>query len=166
MKFVHKLIPSVIILVTFLNFYHPYHICTTQIKYDSKGKTIQVSAKLFTNDLETALRKLTGKKIDLINPINKEEMDSVVKVYFIKRFQLTNNDKKIILNYVGFEKEDDSIWIYAESKNTAQPKKIAVTTKLLYDYLHHQVNIVQTEINGSKQSKKITNPDNKLEFTF
>ena len=145
---------------------HPYYISVVDIKYSAQEKSIQLSTRLFTNDLEDALEKIYYKKMDVLNPKNKADVDSVLFSYIKQRLHISINTKSQTLNYVGYEREEESIWTYLEIKKVAAPKNISITTKLLYDYLPSQVNIVHAEINGIKKSSKVTNPDSKVEFSF
>jgi len=158
-----------IIIIAFSSFNvlkHPFFMCVTDIKQNIKQLSLNISIKLFTNDIENALKKTTGKPIDLLNPKNKPEMELELFNYIKKRFVLNNNQKPITLDFIGYEKEDDVIWVYLESKKVNQPKTIKINTTLLYDYLPQQTNIVHAEINGIKKSSKVLNPDSKIEFNF
>ena len=138
----------------------------TELTYDAPKKTLNVSVKLFTNDLEAALRKTSGKPVDLLNPKNKVELDSMLFTYIKSRLQIAVNLKNVSLHYIGHEKEEESIWTYLQIEKITLPKQLKVSTKLLYDYLPQQINIVHADINGVKKSSKVTNPDNVIEFTF
>ena len=145
---------------------HPFFMCVTDIKHNIKQHSLNISIKLFTNDIENALKKTTGKPIDLLNPKNKPEMELELFNYIKKRFVLNNNQKPITLDFIGYEKEDDVIWVYLEGKKVNQPKNLKINTTLLYDYLPQQSNIVHAEINGVKKSSKVLYPESKIEFNF
>ncbi len=145
---------------------HPFFICVTDIKHDAKQHSLNISIKLFTNDIENALKKTTGKHIDLLNPKNKPEMEMELFNYIKKRFVLNNNQKPIILDFIGYEKEEDVIWVYLEGKKVNQPKTLKINTILLYDYLPQQTNIIHTEINGIKKNSKVANPESIIVFNF
>lgn len=162
--------PLLIILVGLFSSFnvkkHPYYVSVIDIKYDSKQSTLQISARMFTNDLEDGLKKITKKNIDILNPKNKSETDSVLFAYIKQRLHISVNSKNQTLQYIGYEKEEESVWVYLEIKKVTIPKKINIDTKLLYDFLAGQINIIHTEINGVKKSSKVTNPDSKVEFSF
>ena len=156
----------IILTVGFHSNKHPFYLSVVDIKHDAKQQTLNVSIKLFTNDIEDALKKTTDKPIDLLNPKNKAEMETELMNYIKKRLSLTVNAKAVNLNFIGYEKEEDAIWTYFEVKKVIQPKIIKVDTKLLFDFLPQQTNIVHAEINGVKKSSKVNNPDSKVEFNF
>lgn len=159
-----------LILVVFFSSFndkkHPYYISLVDVKYNSKQMSLQISTRMFTNDLEDALRKTSNTNIDILNPKVKSQADSILFTYIKQRLNFTVNGKKQKLSFIGYEKEDESIWAYLEIKKVPSPKKLSVDTKLLFDFLPNETNIVHAEINGVKKSSKVTNPNSKVEFSF
>lgn len=155
-----------ILATSFNNVKHPYYVNVIDIKYDIKQKTLQVSARLFTNDLEDALRKTDNKAIDLLNPKVKSEVDSALFHYIKQRLHISINAKAQKISYIGYEKEEESIWTYLEIKNAVPPKTLSIDSKLLYDFLPQQTCIFHVEVKGIKKSSKVNNPDSKAEFSF
>jgi hypothetical protein len=145
---------------------HPFYVSVVELNYKQKEQTLQVSVKLFSNDLEDALQRTSKKNIDLLHPKHQTENDSVLLHYISKRLAIQVNSKTQVLNFIGYEKEEEAIWTYLEIKNCAVPKNIRVDTHLLYDYLPQQINIVHADINGTKKSSKVTNPEYHIEFIF
>lgn len=158
------------ISLSFTSSRHPFYISVVDIKQDIKTSNLNISVRMFTTDLEDALKKTTSQKIDILNPANKTQMDSILFSYINKRLNISINTIKQKLLFVGYEKEEESIWTYLEVKRSIPKvivtKTINVDTKLLYDYLPQQVNIVHTEVNMIKKSGKVTNPDSSLKFDF
>ncbi len=145
---------------------HPFYLGVVDIKQDIKAHTLNVSVKLFINDIEDALKKTSTKNIDLLNPKNKAEMEAELFAYIKKRLSINVNQKLCTLESIGYEREEEAIWTYIEIKKINTVKSIKVDTKLLYDFIPTQSNIVHAEINGVKKSSKVTNPDSKVEFNF
>lgn len=164
------LLANIIVFSSFNSIKHPFYISVVEIKHDAKSQNLNISVKLFTNDIENALKKTSRpgvtKTIDLLNPKNKSEMETELMNYIKQRFSITINLKPTNLDFIGYEKEEDAIWIYLEVKKVNQPKTLKINTKLLYDFLPLQTNIVHVEINGIKKSSKVTNPDSIIEFKF
>lgn len=145
---------------------HPFYLGIVDIRHNAKQHALNISVKLFINDIEDALKKTSNKSIDLLNPKNKAEMEVELFAYVKKRLSIAVDNKATILDFIGYEREEEAIWIYIEIKKINQPKNLKVDTKLLYDFIPQQSNIVHTEMNGIKKSSKVTNPDSKVEFSF
>ena len=156
----------IVIFSSFNDKKHPYYISLVDVKYNAKQSSMQISTRMFTNDLEDALRKTSKTSVDILNPKVKSQADSILFSYIKQRLSFTVNSKKQKLSFIGYEKEDESIWAYLEIKKVSNPQKIIIDTKLLYDFLPNETNIVHLEINGNKKSSKVTNPDSKVEFNF
>ncbi len=147
-------------------FAHPFFVSVSDIKYNSSNKSIEISCKMFTNDLEGALKKISSKPIDILNPKDKKEVEAVLFDYIKKHLIIKINNKIINYTFVGYEKEEDAIWTYLEFKKAEIPKQINVDDKLLYDFLKEQTNIVNVEVNGVKKSYKVLNPESIMNFEF
>ncbi|MBA2612605.1 MAG: hypothetical protein H0U95_11575 [Bacteroidetes bacterium] len=147
-------------------FTHPYYLGVTDLVYNVKEKNLQGSVKLFTNDLEGALKKAHNNTIDLINVKNKEAVTIILSDYLKKHFELKVNDKKTSYKLIGFEREEESVLMYIEFEKTETPKEVDVDNTLLYDHLKEQINIVEIEVNNSKKSLKCTNPEKSFKFQF
>jgi hypothetical protein len=144
---------------------HPFYLSVTDIKYNEKNRSLEIACKMFTNDLEGALKKTTGKKVDILNPKDKKEIEKILFDYINKRLIIDLNGKRRTLKFIGYEKEDDVIWTYMEIEKCERPKQVHITTSLLYDFLKEQINLVSLEVAGNKQSSKVSNPDKEIKFT-
>ncbi len=145
---------------------HPFYLSVTDMKYNESNKSMEIACKMFTNDLEGALKKTTGKKVDIINSKDKKEVEKILFDYITKRLSINLNGKTMTLKYIGYEKEEDVIWTYMEIESCEKPKQITITTSLLYDFIKDQINLVSFEMAGNKQSSKVSNPDKEIKFTL
>lgn len=149
---------------TLYSFRHPFYMSVCEFNW--KDKELNASVKMFTNDLEDALRKSSGKKVDLINGTNKEELNALISEYIKKRLKVKINNEPLSFQFIGFEREEDAIWSYIEYKNCPKPKNIEIENSLLYDYINNQINIVHFEIGTDKKSSKVNKPEKLIKLEF
>jgi hypothetical protein len=124
---------------------------------------LQVSSKLFIDDLELELSKIAFKKVDLSKKSNDSLNQRLLMRYFDKCFGLTLNQKPLKLNWVGFEVEQDLVWVYLESNiKTKKLIELKVKNKLLYSNFQEQVNMVQLSWDKHAYSGKLTYPVSEL----
>lgn len=145
---------------------HPFYVSMTDIKYNAQQTRLEVSVRIFTNDFEKALRNQYKTNIDLLNPSNKSIIDKFVADYIQKHVQLVVNNKLVVLKYIGYEKEEESIWNYFEVTNLPSPHNITVQNSLLYEITHDQVNMLHLQINAKEKTDKLVYPDTKKNFSF
>lgn len=144
---------------------HPFYLGVTSLEYNAREQVLQGSVKLFVNDLEDALKKSTKKPVDLINVKDTVGTTALLMAYLGSHFRLQVNGTPARFEFLGFEREEEALWMYVEYKCEA-PKKIQIQNSLLFDYLPDQSNIVHIEVNGIRKSAKTNNPEKDFSFTF
>jgi hypothetical protein len=133
---------------------HPFHLSSTELDYNSKENTWELSCRIFTDDLEAALSK------------NHKEMDVLVKKYALANLGLRANGKVLSLNYLGFEKDNEAVVVYLESETVKGVKKLETTNSILYDQYDDQSNIIHVTYSGNRKSSKLDYPSKKLVNDF
>jgi hypothetical protein len=149
-----------------LSAFHPFYLGVTHFKLNANTKILETSVKLFTNDLETALKKFDGKPVDLINGSNKEELNKLINNYLLQHLSIKINGKAANFNYVGYEIEKDVTWIYIEYKKVKALKTLDIENSLLYDSFDKQTNIVRLETAAGEQNSKISFPEKTVKFSL
>lgn len=145
---------------------HPLHLSSTELNYNIKDQTVQVSCRIFTDDFEEALSKKFKVKSDLAAPAKHKAMDALVMKYMLAAIHFTGNGKQLSLNYLGFENDSEAVIIYMESARVPNLKKLETTSTVLYDLFDDQTNIFHVTFNGSRHSAKLSFPDKVLSSVF
>src|ERR1700756_2197224 len=79
--------------------FHPYYVSVTDIKYNEQEKTLQISCRTFTDNIEDALRKIYIKPIDILHPKDRKEVDDLLNDYINKHVKIKVNGKWQIFNF-------------------------------------------------------------------
>jgi hypothetical protein len=146
--------------------FHPVFVSVTQIEHNAKDKTLEISCKLFTDDFEKTLRKHYTGKVDLLDEKLKAPMEKMVNDYIQKHLSITADGKKMALQFIGFEHQEEGIISYFQANNIAAVKNINVFNDLLYDYNTQQMGIIHVIVNGNRKSSRLNNPDTDAVFVF
>src|SRR5882724_8072051 len=112
---------------------HPFYVSVTEISHNAKDKIIEISCKIFADDLEMTLTKSSGTKVNLSDQNKKANTDKLIAAYIIKHLQLKIDDKPVVLQFIGSEKEEDVVWSYFQVNNISVVKKINAVNDILYD---------------------------------
>jgi hypothetical protein len=145
---------------------HPFYISVTEITQNTADKTLEISCKIFADDLEQILEKTNNVQLDISVDKDKSSFDKYIAAYIAKHLSLSIDGKAASLSYVGFEKEKESAFCYFEVKNISSPKKIDITNSLLHDFTQEQINLVHVTVNGKRQSTKLDYPSTTASFSF
>ena len=145
---------------------HRYYLSLTEIRVDSKKKTMDISCKLFTDDLEDALLKKYGKKVDLASAAKNKEAAMLLNKYINENLKINVGGKLQTMTFVGFETETDATWCYLETVPFTGKGTVAIYNTLLYDYLPEQTNMINFYRDDAEKSAKLTNPEKMAELEF
>jgi hypothetical protein len=145
---------------------HPLHLSSTELNYNPKTNSVEISCRIFTDDFEDLLGKKYKVKPDLSLAARHKEMDLLVNKYMASHLQLAANGKSLHLNYLGYENDKEAIVVYLESVKVIGLHKMETTSTILYDLFDDQINIFHVTFNGSRKSSKLTYPENKLLSSF
>jgi len=145
---------------------HPLHVSTTEINFNARDKTLEISCRIFSDDFEAILAKLYKQKTDLSNTNLKAAMDELVKKYLLNHLQLKANGKTVAMNYVGFEIDHEATNIYLEVEKITAVKSVEVNDTILYDMFDDQMSIVHIVKGNTRKSTKILYPEKKFAANF
>ncbi len=145
---------------------HPFYIAVTEINQNVKDKTLEVSCKMFAEDLESILQKNYKTTLDLSSEKNKIVLDRLIADYIGKHLWIAVNGQPVVLKYLGFEKEKESAYCYFEVTGIPDINKVEVTNQILYDFNNSQVNIIHVVVKGKRQSMKLDYPEKLANFNF
>ncbi|HET8964527.1 MAG TPA: DUF6702 family protein [Chitinophagales bacterium] len=145
---------------------HPLHVSVTEINYEPGEQILEITVKLFTDDYETILRQLYGKKTDFSVPGYQGEMAIMVKKYINDHLSIYLDGKKVNFYYLGHEIIDMAVNNYFQAENIKPFEKVRIENTCLYDLYDDQTSVCHFVVAGKRQSTKVTKPDSKIEFTF
>ena len=157
---------SSLILSSFLTLIHPFFVSVIDIKHNAKDKNVEMSIRVFTDDLEATIKKNIHTNIDLSTGTTKPEVNKLVANYIQSKLQLIINDKPQTIKYVGYEIQKESVWIYVEINDIPAIKKMNINCNLLYDYQTKQSNIFNVKANGTEKNYKLDYPNSNVEFSW
>jgi hypothetical protein len=145
---------------------HPFFLAVTEINHNAADKSLEISCKMFADDLEQILEKNNKTSLDISSDKDKASFDKLIAAYIPAHLSISVDGKTIPLTYVGFEKEKESAFCYFQADLASVPKKLEINNSILYDFNESQSNIIHITVNGKRQSTRLNYPDKKAEFKF
>ncbi|KUG06766.1 DUF6702 family protein [Solirubrum puertoriconensis] len=140
------------LLITLAAWAHPYHASIMEAKLNSKTQQLEIALKVFTDDLETGLSQGAARPLRLLET-PAAQLTPVISNYLRRSITVgTKPGEALPLNYLGMEREKDAHWIYFSVKLNKRTQAINLSHRLLMEQFSDQMNIVNLEANGKKQS--------------
>ncbi len=132
---------------------HDFHTSMTQMQFEPKSQTVEISIRMFTDDLETALTKENGGKPVQFGSSTKP--DQLLERYVRRHFVVADSQRKQRpFTYIGYEQESDAHWVYMEMPASGADtfKNIVIKQDILMDLFSDQVNLVNIQYNQQKKT--------------
>lgn len=148
------------IITSLLLSFHPFHVSVMSIHHAADENTLQITLKIFADDLEEALNDEQFKTpdqafVDVLNPKDPQGLDKYVQKYLKKHITIEVNGKEANAAYLGKETEDMAMWCYFEVSGVEKVESIQVKSSILTEIFEDQINIVHINYGGAIKSMKL-----------
>jgi hypothetical protein len=145
---------------------HKYYVSVFQVEYAPQKKELQITARIFIDDLDAALSKKYSKKVYLTTTKEVPEATNYLKKYFEDKVHVKVNGTTKPLAFLEREVEDDILICYLTVPAASKVNSIEVNNTFLFEAHSEQQNIIHTKVNGVKKSLMLTynTPSGTLEF--
>jgi len=136
---------------------HKFYVSVTQIDYVPNKKRIEITSRIFIDDLEKALTKKYQKKPNITSSNELPEAEEWIKTYIKEKIKVSINKKPQVIEYLAKEVEGDVLIIYTKIAISKKINTFEFYNSLLTETFQDQQNIVHTNINNNKKSFLLTN---------
>ncbi|MGA1226859.1 MAG: DUF6702 family protein [Tamlana sp.] len=131
---------------------HKYYISLTQINFIEEKQSLQITSRIFIDDLENLLRTRYDKNITLAGKDEPTIVNTYIEAYLKEKFTIKINNHEVNTNFVGKEYDGDIMRCYIEVEGVNNIKSIDISNQVLFDIFEDQQNIIKTFINSKHKS--------------
>jgi len=155
------------LLYSFLLFLHPIHLSVSEINYSEKDKALQITSRIFLDDLELSIRNQRKQPdLDLLEPGAGLTTEQLISAYVLKNFTVKLDGKLQKLNFLGFEREDPAVICYIEIENVKKFKTIEVKNEVIMETHDDQSNLIHVTYKGPVKSLRLMRSKSSDVLTF
>lgn len=146
---------------------HPIHISVTEINYNEKSKSLQITSRVFIDEMELGIRAQRHEpELDILEPKNGVATKQLIANYLAAHFKIKIDGKPAKINFLGYEKEDISFVSYLEIENIKKAKTIEVLNDIITEIHDDQSNMVHVTFKSPVKSTRLTRDNPSEVFTF
>jgi hypothetical protein len=135
---------------------HKYYISIYQIDYVQNKKRVEITARIFADDLNNALEKKYKKTSYLGSNKETPEDIALLKKYFTEKFAIKINGQTKQVQFLFKELETNVIICYLKIENVSKISNFELNNSILLETNADQQNIIQYNINNDKGSLVFT----------
>ncbi|UXP34029.1 hypothetical protein N6H18_08745 [Reichenbachiella agarivorans] len=160
---------SFVLLINYMSgiMLHDFHVSVINLEHDSQSQSIEISQRIFIDDLEQALMQQDeSKSYNIMTTKDFTELNPLIQSYVMKRFKITVNDKAMSLNYLGSKVDGDVLICFIEVPKIKKLKSITVENTVLFDLFPDQVNLVHVKTDEGNKSLKLSAKQVKQQLNY
>lgn len=131
---------------------HPFYISVCQVDHNPDTGALEMSFRIFTDDLELALETMGTDRLRLGSEREAEKADLYISRYLARHVEIEIDGRRVSAAFLGKEVDSDAIWCYVEAENVPALETMTITNTLLLETYEDQVNLVHVNANGQKKS--------------
>ena len=140
---------------------HKFYVALYQVNYAQEKKMLQITTRLFIDDLNNTLEKKYQKKINLGSEKETEEDLNLFKKYFAEKFSVKVNGQTKTLLFLSKEMEGDVLICYFSIKDIHKINSLEIYNSVITDNNSEQQNIMHFNVSGVKNTLLLTESNSK-----
>ncbi len=130
---------------------HVFYVSVTRVKWNADEARLDVSVRIFTDDLEEAIIAEGGPRLRLWTDQAREDRDRHVADYLTSRVAFRVNGVDRDLAWAGMEDALDATACLVQITDVDRVETIEVENRILIDLFDTQANVMRFEIAGEKK---------------
>jgi len=158
-RFFRYVLPVFLLVVLSSFTVHKYYVSVFQVDYIPHKKILQMTSRIFVDDLEAAFQKKYGKKFYLSEKRELPEAGDYIAKYISEKVQVKVNGKAQAIKFLGKEMEDDVLVCYYTISAEEKITRFEMTNTTLFEMFDEQQNIIHIKTGSNKKSLLLTNDE-------
>ncbi len=145
---------------------HNLYTSFTRIDWNENDNSLEVVIEMFAHELEAKLSLDTGKQMTFLNEADYNVLASILPEYIQNNFIIISDNSTTNMTYLGFEVQNEVVYIYMESDLAQKPRKLTVMNAMLIDEFPGQINSITAAVGKKTQSEQIKKNGGPITFEF
>jgi len=135
---------------------HKFYVAVYQVNYAPEKKMLQITSRIFVDDLSKAIEKKYNKKNYLGTEKESSEDIVLLKKYLAENLLFKINGQAKPFNFLSKELEGDVLICYCSIKEVPKIKSIETYNSILSEWNSEQQNIMHFIVFSEKRSVLFT----------
>ena len=142
--------------------FHKFYMGVFQVNYAAEKKMIQITSRIFVDDLNKGIEKKYNKKSFVGTDKETPEDVELLKKYLSENFTIKINGQSKPITFLSKEVEENDVLVcYSRIKDVEKLKTIEISNSILVDWNAEQQNITHISAFGTKRSVLFTESSRK-----
>lgn len=134
---------------------HPIHVSLSELNYNAPELTLEISHRMFYDDLERAMERQCNCAITLDAKTPSANVDSVLRRYIAPRVLLMADGVRLTPKFLGVEYDADALWVHYEASDLRPFTELTIEQNLLFELYPDQSSLVNFTCSGQLRSARL-----------
>ncbi len=123
---------------------HDVHLSKSEVNYDTKSRSVQLSISLFLDDMEVALAARGADNVKLFSSYEVDNADVLIQDYLSDKLRFSQSGVDLSTIYLGREISEDlsAVWCYIEVADIAVDQVLSVTNEIFMEIYDDQKHVM------------------------
>ncbi|RYJ52783.1 hypothetical protein DR871_001645 [Flavobacterium petrolei] len=140
---------------------HKFYVALYQVNYAPEKKMLQITTRIFVDDLNIAVGKKYSKKINLGSENESVDDINFLKKYFSEKFYIKVNGQTKSIHFLSKEMEGDVLICYFSIKEIQKINSLEIYNAVITEGNSEQQNIMHFNVSGVKNTLLFTESTSK-----
>ncbi len=146
---------------------HPVHVSNTDVDLARDGRTLEITVRIFTDDLEEAITPSGQAVTARFGTAPAPVLDSLLRRYLRDRLRITLDQAPAAApTLLGHDRAEDATQVFLELPASAHPTRIRVLQRVLLDRYDDQTNLVHVTVGTVKRSALLRRGQDEADLRF
>ncbi|OXA96152.1 DUF6702 family protein [Flavobacterium hercynium] len=137
--------------------FHKFYVGVYQVNYAAEKKMIQITSRIFLDDLNNGLEKQYHKKTFVGTDKETPADEELLKKYLAENFRIKINGQSKPITFLSKEVENGDVLVcYSRIKDISKFNTIEISNTILVDWNPDQQNITHVSAFDTKRSVLFT----------
>ena len=135
---------------------HKFYVGMFQLEFVAHKKEIQITTRLFIDDVNVALEKKYSKKTFIAEAKESKEDQVFLQNYIAENFKIKINNQPKSFVFLSKEVDNNVLVCYFKIKDIPKVNSLQIENSIMMELFSEQQNIIQFNNNGKKSSLLLT----------
>lgn len=131
---------------------HKFYVSIYQVDFVPEKKRVEITARIFMDDLNLALEKEFKTKIQLGEKTESSQDVQFLQKYLMKHLKISIDEKEKNIQFLSKEIENNVVIIYLKIVDVKKINSFRIYNNALLELYSDQQNIIQTKFYNKKRN--------------
>ena len=131
---------------------HKFYVSIYQVDFVPEKKRVEITARIFLDDLNLALEKEFKTKIQLGEKTESSQDVQFLQKYLMKHLKISIDEKEKNIQFLSKEVENNVVIIYLKIVDVKKINSFKIYNNALLELYSDQQNIIQTKFYNKKRN--------------